>query len=192
VTTVARRRPPARAPLPAQRPRPSSGAVADAIGCCVLAFAFLPPLASLVSWLWFEAGNPLNLQNRFVLEFVPVRGAVELVSSFLAGVVPGVVGGAIDGALVVAWWTSRGVPTRRHALALGAVTGALAATAMMLAVLGYQAATTSVPLPPIATLAAELGYGVVCGILSAPRAVRLLAGDAAVEPPAALAPARRR
>jgi hypothetical protein len=189
VTKVARRARRAPAAAPAQR-RPSWGAVADAIGCCVLAFAFLPPLASLVGWLSFEATNPLNLRDRVVLEFLPIRGLIALLAAFLAGVVPGVVSGVFDGVLVTTWWTWRGVPTHGHVLLLGAVSGALAAELMTLAVLAFEASTTSAALPPMSTLVFELASGVVCGIVSAPRAVRLLAGRARVDPGTAVVPAR--
>src|SRR5690606_22166745 len=49
---------------------------ADAVGHCVLVFAFLPTLAALPSWLAFEARNPLNASDPLVLVFLPVRGAI--------------------------------------------------------------------------------------------------------------------
>jgi hypothetical protein len=191
VTKVARRPRPAPAAAPAQR-RPSWGAIADAIGCCVLAFAFLPPLASLVRWLTFESANALNLSDHIVLEFLPIRGAITLVAAFLAGVVPGVIAGLIDGALVSVWWTWRGVPTRGHALLLGAACGVLAAALMIVVILAVQVATTSTELPTASSLAFEVGSGLACGIVSAPGAVRLLAAPARLDPAPAVASARPR
>ena len=93
--------------------RPSWLGIADAVGHCVLVFAFLPALASLPAWLYFEAGNPLNREDAVALTFVPVRGAILLLHAFRAGVVPGVLAGLVDGVLVCAWVGRRGNPAKR-------------------------------------------------------------------------------
>jgi hypothetical protein len=129
----------------------------------------------------------LNASDLVVLAFVPVRGAILLLHAFRAGVVPGVLAGLVDGFLLCAFVRRYGVaspPGRRWvAAALG---GALAAAAAVLGVLAFGAAfgTGAAGIAP-ATLAFEIGSGVVCGVVAAPRAMRLAAARTA----AACAPA---
>ena len=70
-------------------------AIADAVGHCVLVFAFVPALFSVPGWIWFEATNPLNRQDPIVFAFVLVRGGIGVLEAFSTVVLPGVLAGAI-------------------------------------------------------------------------------------------------
>lgn len=153
------------------------GAIADAIGQCVLVFAFLPPLASLPSWLLFELRNPLNATDPVVLTFLPVRGAILLLHAFRAGVVNGVLAGLVAGTLACVWVArgGDGLPVMRQR-ALGALGGALAALAVVLGTLARAAVQGGdLSATPLSTVAFEIGAGLVCGLIAAPRALRLAA-----------------
>jgi hypothetical protein len=152
------------------------GACADAVGHCVLIFAFLPTLASLPAWLAFEAQNPLNLSDPVVLIFLPVRGAILLLHAFRAGVANGVLAGLVDGLLVWVWVRRYGLPSPAgRAPALGAVGGALAALIVVIAKLVGPALQAPLTASLLAPIAFELVAGVVCGLVAAPRAAHLAA-----------------
>ena len=146
------------------------------MGHCVLVFAFVPTLASLPAWLWFEVRNPLNASDPVVLTFLPVRGAILLLHAFRAGVANGVLAGCVDGLLVSAWVRRRGVaPSLARRLGLGALGGALAAAVVVGVTLARATARGSLASTPLAAVAFELGAGVVCGLIAAPTAFRLAA-----------------
>jgi hypothetical protein len=172
------------------RSRRSWGAVADAVGHCVLVFAFVPPLAALPRWLSFEINNSLNVQDPIVLAFLPVRGMLLLVNAFRAGLVPGVMAGAIEGGLLWAWLARGAASTRAQRIVVGAVTGALAACAVVLVSVVVAAANTG-PRTGRDAIAFEIASGVLCGMIAAPTALRFLApstNDEAVEHGVAAAP----
>lgn len=157
---------------------PSWRRVADAVGHCVLVFAFVPALAPLPGWLVFEATNPLNVQDPIVLSFVLVRGINLLLNAFFAGIVPGVLAGTIEGALLCGWPSTRApASTRRQRCMVGAVSGALAAGLMVLAVMAGEAFVRRPRTWAGGAIAFEVISGVVCGMLAAPTAIRLLARD---------------
>ena len=60
----------------------------------MLVFAFLPTLAALPRWVAFEATSTLNLHDPVVLAFLPVRGALLLLSALEEGLVPGILAGS--------------------------------------------------------------------------------------------------
>lgn len=155
------------------------GRSADAIGHCVLVFAFLPTLAALPPWMWFEVQNPLNASDPVVLAFLPVRGAILLLHAFRAGVVPGVLAGLVTGVLVCAFVraTAPEATARRGTLTLlGALGGGLAALTVVAAMLGFRVVQGGTATLAIATAAFELASGLVCGLVAAPTAVRLARG----------------
>jgi hypothetical protein len=152
---------------------------ADAVGHCVLVFAFLPVLAALPPWLRFEAQNPLNASDPVVLAFLPVRGAILLLHAFAAGVVPGVLAGVVDGVLVCVWARRADAATSSRArLAVGALAGGLAAATVVGGSLAIAAARGRPASVPLATVAFELGSGVVCGAVAVGGALRLARGAA--------------
>jgi hypothetical protein len=157
-------------------PRSRGWALADVVGHCVLVFAFLPTLAVLPAWLAFEMRNPLNVDDPVVTTFLPVRGAILLLRAFREGVVTGVLIGLVAGLLLWSWWRWRGDPgAPLSRLALGGVLGVVAAalvTATSILVARVQGRTAEVTL---ATLAFEIGAGLVCGVVAAPTALRLAA-----------------
>lgn len=157
------------------RPR-SWAACADAIGHCALIFAFVPPLAALPRWIAFEATNRLNLEDPLVAVFLPVRGAILLLNEFREGVVPGVVAGVLDGILLCAWvaWRDADMPIRRQLL-VGAQSGLLAAGVM---VAGTLLSSGGRSVPTVAVLF-ELVSAVICGMIAAPAAIRLLTAASA-------------
>lgn len=162
-----------------------TGAVADAVGQCVLVFAFLPALASLPPWLAFEARNALNVEDPVVLTFLPVRGAILLLHAFRAGVLPGVLTGVVDGLLLCGWVYWRGVPRRAgRRLALGALGGLIAAGVVTVTMIVFARGRGRMPEIAVATLAFELGAGLVCGMVAVSTAARLAAGIAAPSHPA--------
>ena len=147
------------------------GRFADAIGHSVLVFAFLPTLASLPSWLRFEATNGLNLTDPVVLAFLPVRGVILLLHAFQAGAVPGVLAGIVHGLLVCA--LARTFEASRSVVAAaGAGAGALAALVVVLATAGRIGLASLAGAPVLF----EIGSGIVCGAIAAPTAVRLARG----------------
>jgi hypothetical protein len=156
----------------------SWGAVADAVGHCLLVFAFAPVLVALPRWLYFEATNPLNLEDPIVLAFLPARAGVLMLNTFLAGAVQGVVAGIVAGALVSAWAGARGRPsTRAQEILLGAACGTVAACLMVGAVLALEVSEGR-PVPShVGPIAFEIATGAVCGVLAVPTALRLLAGQ---------------
>ncbi len=146
---------------------------ADAVGHCVLVFAFLPPLAAVPRWLAFEATNALDVRDPLVLLFLPVRGVILLLNAFRDGVVPGIFAGVLNGLALGAWATWRGADaTRARRLALGAVAGCAAAGVMVVVTL-MVIGDRSQPLP-LGAILFEIGSGVVCGAIAAPRACDLL------------------
>jgi hypothetical protein len=162
---------------PSSRPR-SWAACADAIGHCALIFAFVPPLAALPRWIAFEATNRLNLEDPLVAVFLPVRGTILLLNEFREGVVPGVVAGVLDGVLLGVWvaWRDADMPIGRQLL-VGAISGLLAAGLMVAGTL-VAAGDRSQAVPIVAVLF-ELGSAVICGMIAAPTAIRLLTAASA-------------
>lgn len=154
----------------ARSDRPSYGAIADAVGHCLLVFTFVPPLLALPGWLYREAGNHLNLEEPLVLAFVPVRGVTVLLNAFYAGVVPGLVAGLVTGVALTVL-ARRAVAPRL----LGAVIGALAAGVALVATL--VVARGSAWAPPANVVAFELGAGLLCGGIAAPTALRFMRTD---------------
>lgn len=153
------------------RPR-SWGAVADVVGHCVLVFAFVPPLAELPRWLAFEASNPLNGQDPIVLAFLPMRGLILLLGAFSAGLTQGMLGGVFAGLLLSVLLSRQGgTATLGRRLGLGALGGALAASLAVGTLLAPR-------LADLAAHAGQVGFeivlGMVCGVLAAPTASRLL------------------
>jgi hypothetical protein len=141
----------------------------------VLVFAFAPALASLPGWLLAEATSPLNMQDPVVSSFVLVRGVLGLLNAFYAGLVPGVLAGAIEGALVCAWVLSGGaISTRRQRALMGAITGALAASLMVLLVMGVELLGGRPRAWAADAVAFEAVSGILCGLIAAPTAVRFL------------------
>lgn len=151
---------------------PSRAGVADAIGHCLLVFAFLPTLAAIPSWLYFEGNNALNWTDPVVLIFLPVRGMLRALAAFSQGAVPGSLAGAIFGALVSLWIAWLGNPVSRGSrLALGSVGGAISAGFVSLLLLMFFAAGD----PSHATAAGfEIASGVLCGAMATPTAIGLL------------------
>lgn len=150
-------------------------AVADAVGHCLLVFAFVPTLTVLPRWLWFELTNPLNLHEPIVLAFVLVRGFKAMLDAFADGVVAGVVSGSIDGVLMWAVAASGAALTpRAKQYAVGAATGAVASGLMIVVVAVAQGAAGQARVWGASAIAFELAAGLVCGAIAAPTAVRLL------------------
>ncbi len=146
----------------------------------MLVFAFLPALAALPRWLAFEAQNPLNREDPVVAAFVPVRGAILLLHAFRAGVFPGAAAGLLAGVGVCAWVAWRGeLSLRRRRVAIGALGGALAAAAVLLATVASASLFGRTLHVSAATVAFEIGAGIACGGVAAPRAFRLAAGGSA-------------
>ena len=169
---------------------PVLAAWADAIGHCVLVFAFVPPLAALPRWIAFEATNAQNVQDPLVLVFLPVRAVILLLNEFREGLVPGILAGVVAGILVCGWATWRGPePTPVRRVASGALAG-LAAAGVMVAVTLLVIGDRSQPLP-IGAIGFEIGSGVVCGAIAAPRAFRLLSATPAPAGPHPTRSARR-
>jgi hypothetical protein len=162
------------------RSGPTWGALADAVGYCVVVFAFVPPLAVFPGWLVGELGNRLNAEVPLVLGFAAVRGVNAYLSAFYVGALPGVLTGVANGTLLAARTTWLGPPPSASAgVRAGAVTGALAAGGVTLATaalsaLGMVSATMS-----RWTVGFEIAAGMVCGALAAPRVLRLLRGPSA-------------
>lgn len=153
--------------------------VADAVGHCVLVFAFLPALFALPAWLAFELGNPLNARDLVVLGFVFVRGLNTLLDAFVVDAAPGVVAGMLDGLLVSAWVASGGpVSTRPQRMLLGAGCGAVAGTLAILVVDSPALLHGGRLTASGATIAFALASGAVCGIVAAPAAIAFLTARA--------------
>ena len=178
----------ARAPadgLPGRRARAaptgsaaSPGAIADAIGHCLLVFTFVPALTVVPGWLLFETGNAQNLRDPVVLSFLLVRGVHTMLDAFYNGIVPGVVSGIIDGLLVCVWLRSGDrAPTRWQLYAGGAICGAIAAGLMIGVVAAQQLLAGEARTWGAGAVAFEIGSGLVCGALAIPTAARLLAHD---------------
>ncbi|MEO7435689.1 MAG: hypothetical protein ABI080_09395 [Candidatus Binatia bacterium] len=167
---------------------PAWGALADALGHCVLVFAFLPTLAALPRWLAFEATNTLNLHDPVVLAFLPVRGGLLLLSALEEGLVPGIVAGVIAGMLVCAWARWQPEPrTPSFRLLLGAAGGFCAAGLMLLTTMAWARAAGRSLTVPTATLAFELASGAVCGLVAISGALRLARQGRVVPSPSASA-----
>lgn len=163
-------------PSPAGRRRGRSlAAVADAVGHCVLVFAFVPPLAALGPWLAFEARNRHKLADPLVLVMTPLRGAFRVLEAFGDEVPSRLAAGVLAGLLLSAWAVVRGRAPLVAARGAGAVCGVVATgVAVVLGgLLGRDAALAG------SHVAVALGAGVVCGMLAAPGAARLLAPDRA-------------
>jgi hypothetical protein len=164
---------------------------ADAIGHCLLVFAFVPPLAALPRWLGFEVTNALDVQDPLVLVFLPVRGVILLLNEFRDGVVPGIFAGVLNGLALCAWTTWRGAEaTLTRRLGVGAAAG-LAAAGVMVVVTLMVIGDRSQPLP-LGAILFEIGSGVVCGAIAAPRAFALLSAAPAPADPRPRSSARRR
>jgi hypothetical protein len=125
---------------------------------------------AVARWLYFEATNPLNLQEPVVLAFVPVRGIMRLLDAFDARVVQGMLAGTGAGLLMSAWLLRGGRgSTRRERMLVGAVSGALAACLMVLVIVGGLEGGRLGSLA--GAIAFEIGLGTVCGMVAATRAV---------------------
>ena len=164
---------PARALDESPTAAPRLAAIADAVGHCVLVFAFLPALAWLPAWVHFELRNPLNLEDAVVLTFIPVRGALVLLSAFRQGLVPGSLAGIACGALLVAWSRFDG---RGRRVLVGAAAGVAAAALVVAATLVVAVARRGATDVPWVAIAFELGSGLACGTIAGPTAMRLLDG----------------
>jgi hypothetical protein len=158
----------------------SPGAIADAIGHCLLVFTFVPALTVVPGWLLFESGNALNVREPIVLSFVLLRGVHTVLDAFYAGIVPGVLSGIIDGLLVCVWLrTGHGVPTRARLYAGGAICGTIAAGLMIGVVAAQQLLAGAARTWGAGAVAFEIGSGLACGALAMPTAARLLRGEKA-------------
>lgn len=150
------------------------GAVADVVGHCVLVFVFVPTLVELPRWLAFEAQNPLNRRDPVVLTFLPLRGLVLLLTAFSSGLAQGMLAGVLAGLLLSRY--GRGSTSLRR-LAIGALGGALATCV----VVGMMMARGPREGADIAArggqVVFEIGLGMVCGMIAAAGAARLLEGD---------------
>ena len=154
----------------------SWAAGADVIGHCMLTFAFLPTLASVPGWLYFEAHNSLNLRDPIVLAFVPARGVLRLLDAFSAGVVERVLAGVVYGGIVCAWLsTSRAVSTPAQRAFRGAVGGAVTASLIVLGVMCLRFFRAGALEFHARQIAFEIVSGVLCGVVAMPTAVRLSA-----------------
>jgi hypothetical protein len=164
-------------PAPTKPGAYSPGAVADSIGHCVLVFAFVPALAVIPGWLFFESTNPLNVREPLVLSFLLVRGVDTVLNAFYAGIVAGVLTGFIYGVLVCAWlWSGARVSTQRQLYLSGAIGGALAACLMVVVVATVQAFAGQERIWGAGAIAFEVVSGLVCGTIAVPTAARLLRG----------------
>jgi hypothetical protein len=153
----------------------SPGAVADAIGHCLLVFTVVPALTVVPGWLLFETGNALNLREPVVLSFALVRGVHSVLDALYAGIVPGVLSGIIDGLLVCVWLRSGDrAPTRWQLHAGGAICGAIAAGLMIGTVAAQQLLAGEARTWGVGAVAFEIASGLVCGALAIPTAARLL------------------
>ena len=151
------------------------GGIADAVGHCVLIFAFVPVLAALPRWLSFEANNPFNLEDPIVLAFLPVRAAIVALNEFIVGFLPGILAGLINGGLVAAWVALRGRPaTRGQEIGVGAACGVLGAGLMVIAGSAYEVSQGRPAPSRLDAVAFELASGTVCGMLAVSTAIRLL------------------
>ena len=139
-----------------------------------MVFAFVPTLAALPQWLYFEAHNRLNLEEPVVLVFVPVRGVILLLNSFSRGLVQGVIAGVIDGFLMSVWLFRRGrVSSRIQRTTCGAICGALAALLMVLMGVAVGIFDPRQLTARPGAVAFEMVSGIVCGMIAAPTAFRL-------------------
>lgn len=140
-----------------------------------MVFAFLPAFAVLPNWIHFELRNPFNLSDSVVLAFLPVRAFKLLLDAFYAGLIPGVTAGVLDTTLLVAWlaWRRPGSGTMERVV-LGAASGALAGSLTVFAVLSIQFVNDGRFAAPLVAVAFEIASATICGILSAPGALRLL------------------
>jgi hypothetical protein len=154
------------------------GAIADAIGHCLLVFTFVPALTVVPGWLLFEGGNARNLHEPVVFSFLLVRGVHTLLDAVYTGIVPGVLTGIIDGLLVCVWLRSGGRARAGWQLhAGGAICGAIAAALMIGVVAAQQLLAGEARTWGVGAVAFEIGSGLVCGALAIPTAARLLAYD---------------
>jgi hypothetical protein len=158
-----------------QSARHRAGAVADAIGHCVLVFVFVPLLPVVWQWLRFEATNPLDLRDPLVLAFLPVRGGNVALDAFYGGLLPGVLTGVIAGILLSVWLGSGArIPTRWKLHLAGAAAGAVAACVMVAVVAGGELVAGRERKWGVAAVAFEVGSGLVCGTIAVPSVARLL------------------
>jgi hypothetical protein len=163
---------------------PSRGAIADAVGCSVLAFLFVPALAGLPGWIGYELANPLNFADPTVTLFLPVRGFRALLNAFDQGRNAGLLAGLLNGAIVCGgvWW--RGVPAQLpQRLLLGGAAGATASLLMIATLLTINAVRAGELVIPFLPVAFEVASGLVCGVVAVTTMLRLLG------PPATLSPA---
>ena len=148
-------------------------AVADAIGYCLLVFAFVPALTAIPGWVRFEVTNQLNIRDPIVLSFLLVRGFRAVLEAFRDGLLAGVLSGGIAGALIYVVVSSGvNVTTRPKLHAIGAITGGVAACLMIVTVVAIQGLAGHARV--WGAIPFEIASGLVCGALSAPTAVRFL------------------
>lgn len=155
---------------PARDGRRALGVAADAIGHCVLVFAFVPILAVLPNWLRLELGDPVARAPMAVV-FLPVRLVVTLLQAFTDGVGPRVVVGLVAGGLLWSWlaFGARDVRTLA-AVGAGILCGLAAAGVVMLAALAQGQSGTLAASPVLQ----HLGTAALCGAIAAPTAARLV------------------
>lgn len=149
-------------------------------------FAFVPVVAALPGWIQSELGNTVDRRDLVVLAFTPMRGAVALLDAFDAGVLPGGLAGIVAGLLLSAWMLTAGrpAPPRGRLLVAGAIAGATAAALVTAIVLARAFLTVPEVAVPTRAVLFELGSGLVCGLIAAPTAVRLLSEPARSDAPA--------
>jgi hypothetical protein len=144
----------------------------------VLVFAFLPVVVVLPGWMYFEATNPLNLQDPIVLVFAPLRALVRMLNAFFAGMVPGLVGGLTAGVLLALVATRVPVAASTHPRLVGAGCGAVAGLVVVASALAPLLATSGAISARLGAATFELLSAVACGVVAGPTAVRWL-----IDPP---------
>jgi hypothetical protein len=144
------------------------GAFLDAVGHCLLVFAFLPTLGVIPGWLFGEAYNPFIARDPIVMAFLPARGALALLHGFRDGIAARLAEGVLAGLPIAVLASRRGPATPAGRICFRAVCGALGAYAAGLVL----AASRHTPDPD--RIARELAGAIVCGIVAAPGAVRLV------------------
>ena len=136
----------------------------------MLVFAFVPPLAALLPWIYFEAHNALNLQDGIVLAFLPARGLLTLLDAFSAGIAQRLLAGLLTGIVLSALLPTPGRHATSRRVALGLLGGVLGSGLAMLAL--------SLRADHLAShdglIALDLLWGAICGVLAASTAYRLL------------------
>jgi hypothetical protein len=162
--------------------RPSWASFADAVGHCLLIFAFVPLLASLPDWIAFEATNPLNVRDPVVLAFVLARGFDRLLDAFGARALVGVTAGVAYGLFLCLLMRRGGPPpTPRARLALGTIGGVIAASIGIVVAHVVRSLLQHEPDTQRHGAAFEIAAGLVCGLVATPGALRLLARPPATQ-----------